>query len=662
MTRFILIDGTDEGDRTYLETITIVQCANAGEVGIGGFDVRDIELDPIPAHKSVVINETAATPQRMFGGYTGERGLSRGREGTITTRREWDVTILDLNTVLDDEVFQSDGANRPEETDYARISWLLTTGAITDLGITAGVVPNTNTVTLDATDYRGQGPREVLGDAAEAAQKTYFVYDFGSGRKLYYDKFTGTSLSSSLKLSSVFADVDSTTVLALHEPRLTLDPKDVFSTVRLKYANGVVWSTNATTVTDFRRREIPIERPNIQTEAKAQAVADQLADVFYASERRIFTCAVRVSESQVNDIQAGQRIEIKCPHLDINDFAWFRITRRTVTPLGSDAEDEYYISLEFAEDLAAGPGNGGGSDKSYTDETNTTTVEETGTTDDTPLTITEMEARREIVNFNAANEDDTFTYESPAAGEYVGSYIQYWITQSDPDWPCAGLGIFFWTGLKEAETWLEVDLSGGVDPDWIGIRFSGPAADPTPDVSGAAAASAEGFPFALGWGYADPTALGEYTFLTTFNPFEPWEIFIPRNLLTADVNALVLAPLWHARGSFCGTELVDNSRGPLIGGEGQSRFYRAGDETYTAVPVLVAGSGKTQWVPGIGDIDGTNAEFELSDWDGTGVPEARIDGLIAAAGDYEYDSGAGTVTFYVAPVVGAAVAFRYNHS
>lgn len=360
----ILIDGVEEGDRIYLDSLALVEAANGGEVGIGGFNVSDTTLEAVPAHKTVIVTDGRASPTQVLSGFTADRNIERGREGTIATRRTFDVTVVDLNTVLDDEIFRHDGANRPAETDYERMTWLLTTDSMVALGITAGVLPNTNTVNLDATDYRGEGPRAVANDCAEAAQKNCFVYDFGAGSKLYYDKHTGTSLSSALSLSSVLADVDNSTVFALESPKLERDPAEVYSTIRLKYKNGVVWATNATTETNFRRREFSVTNERIKTRAKAQAMADALLAAA-ANEKETFSCAVTLPAANVNDIRAGQRIQIKCPHLDIDAFTWFRIIRREVTPAEGQegaSDERYSLRLEFAEDIAIGFGSSGGND------------------------------------------------------------------------------------------------------------------------------------------------------------------------------------------------------------------------------------------------------------------------------------------------------------
>lgn len=368
----ILIDGNEEADRIHLNSLITVEMAHGGEVGIGGFNLADATLSDTAYHKEIIITDDRATPTQIYSGFIGDEDIDRGREATVGNLREHDVMMLDLNTVLDDEVFRSDNANRPEETDYERVSWLLTTSAIDALDITAGVVPNTNTVNLDAIDYRGQGPRRVLDDCAEASGKNYFIYDHGAGRKLYYDLHTGTSLASSLQLSSVLADVDGVDVLALIEPRERIEVRHIYSTVRFKYDGGSVWVTNTTTEDDFRRREIGIEDLNVKSATKATNKATKYLAAA-AEPVTTFGCSVQVPASLVNGIRAGHRIEIKCPHLGFSSFTWFRITRREVVAMpgeGGHSSDEFYLlRLEFAEDFQiTGFGGGGGGSETKCDE------------------------------------------------------------------------------------------------------------------------------------------------------------------------------------------------------------------------------------------------------------------------------------------------------
>lgn len=352
----IEVNAVDNTSLIRRDSLVVVEAAFGGEVGIGGFARDDTALGDVPAMKLVTIDESAASPTRMFTGYTSVRGLTRGTLGKVSTVRQWDVTILDLNTILDDEVFQVSSANRPEETDYARVTWALSTPALLNsLGVAAGVVPNTNTVTMEAKNYRGEGARSVFEDCAAASNKNYFIYDYGSGHKLYYDLATGTSLTSSLTLSSVLADVDNSTCFAIGDPKLDLDATGIYSAVDFYYEGGHVYVNDGGIESAYRKREVAIRDSTVKSSTVATARANAYLDAT-SVEKRTFTCSVLLPKAQVNDIRAGQRIQVKVPHLGISAFTYMRISRREVTFEG----ENYRLKFEFAEDVLPSNGGGGG--------------------------------------------------------------------------------------------------------------------------------------------------------------------------------------------------------------------------------------------------------------------------------------------------------------
>jgi hypothetical protein len=267
---------------------------------------------------------------------------------------------------------------------------------------------------------------------------------------------------------------------------------------------------------------------------------------------------------------------------------------------------------------------------------------------------------------DATNHDFAYDHKTGGTPVLVGSAIE-----AEVLWPWANCGSLMpaWTGETRYELWGELDLTGGVDAAWLGLRVSGSGADWSTDANhgGIPGGSpiADEMQYWIGWGYPDPTGPGQFLPVAQVNVFEDFSVFIPRNLLVGGVdNALVIAPTWVAGGYFCQQALNDPGPGehkPAVDGSGLAAAGSiAANNVPTIVPVLLSGTGRSPWVPGDGDIDGTNATFALISWDGTGVPEARIDDVILSPADYTYDTGALTVTFREAPLAGAAVAFRYH--
>jgi hypothetical protein len=353
VSKTITIGGTDRTSVVRLEGMTFVEAAYRGEVGIGGLQIDDASANiTISAMKAVTVTESAASPTRLFTGYTQKRKTRRG-PNRVAGQREWDVELLDLNTLASDYVLSGSGANRGEETDYARVSWLLTTVFNSVGGVTAGVVPNSNTADMDAVDYRGRTPKDVLDECSEASGKNWFIYHHSSGPLLYYDLSSGSNLSSSSKISDVLADVDGSTVFApFGDYDVEKDPDNVYSTVRLRYKRGTVTVTNASTESSFRRREKSILDLSVKTSTKATNKANRFLTASAAERVRVSDIAVRLPMANVNDIRAGQRIQIKLTRHGISSYTYYRILRRTVEPLPGDggvSDVEYLVTLALSD-------------------------------------------------------------------------------------------------------------------------------------------------------------------------------------------------------------------------------------------------------------------------------------------------------------------------
>ncbi len=297
--------------------------------------------------------------------------------------------------------------------------------------------------------------------------------------------------------------------------------------------------------------------------------------------------------------------------------------------------------------------------------------------EDTALTLDCWQLKQDNIDFAAhsgiyGDTDITshaFSYVHKTGGSTVtvGSDIE-----GEVLWPWADCGSLMpaWTGETRLELWAEIDLTGGVPDDWLGLRVGGTGADWTVgpiDYGTVVGATPTGdkMLYNIGWGIPDPTAPGQYTVCGVVNVFDAeWSVFIPRSLLVAGVdNALVIAPTWIASGWYCQQDLNDPGPGehrPAIDGSGSSAAAQiAANQLPTVVPVLMSGTGKSPWVPGDGAVDGSNDTFTLIGWNGSGTPEARVDDVILAPADYVFDAGALTVTLREIPAAGAAVVFRY---
>lgn len=362
--RTLTINSVDYIDKMRWDSFSFVECANRGQVGMGGFDVDDATNSlTIPALKGVLFNEPAAgiANQRTFTGFTHDRTTERG-PNKVAGQRQWGVEVLDLNTLADDYILTAaESADRPAETDYARVVWLLTTRFNTVAGVASGVVPNSNTANMDAVDYRGRRARDVLAECSEMAGKNWFIYQWTTATPLlFYDVTSGSNLTSSARISDVAADIDSSVTWAASNVKVHKSPDDVYSTVHLRWNEGTVTVTNATTASTYRTREISVTDMSIDTSTKATAKANAFLTASQYERVRVDQISVQVPAANINDIRAGQRIHIKLDRHGISAFTYYRVLERRIEPVN---DVSYKITLTLADQvlpvLYSGGGRGG---------------------------------------------------------------------------------------------------------------------------------------------------------------------------------------------------------------------------------------------------------------------------------------------------------------
>lgn len=337
------IGGTDKSSVVRIDPgWTLTECAMRGQVAACTITMDDTagSYTP-PGLKAVSVAEGTASPTRLFSGYVSERQMARGP--MAPGQRQWTVTLEDINAMLDDRIITGADGNRASETDAARILWLISDASMT--GVSTGHIPNTNTVTMDAIDYRGKRPRDVLEDCAQKSGKNFFVYHHASGPLLFYDLDTGTNLSSTSKISDVASDVNGTTVFAALEPAVSLDPSRVYSKVRVRYKGGSTTVSNATTAANYRTREVYKRYKRVKTLSRATEQAQKWLD-HAANEKQTVELGFVCDAANVNDIRAGHRVQIRLTRLGISSFTWYRVTQRTVRPL---SDVQYAVDLVLAD-------------------------------------------------------------------------------------------------------------------------------------------------------------------------------------------------------------------------------------------------------------------------------------------------------------------------
>ena len=345
MSLTISIGGTDKTADVRWREVSFVESAFRGEVGSGTMTIDDAVGTYIPPGlKAITVDESTASPTRVFTGYIAERSAMRGP--MAPGQRQWRVAIEDINARLDDRLLIGDDANRDPETDRARIQWLIGTDAMD--GISMGVLkPALDNVNMNKTDYRGKRPRDVLEDCAQKSGANFFLYNHGSGTLLFYDLGANNELSSSVYISDVATDVNNTTVFAPMNPMLEYDPSRVYSRIRVRYKNGTAYAHDGVVGSNFRIREMYKRYMRVKDYDKAVEQAEKWLEQA-STESRSLSLSVMVSAANVNVIRAGERVSVKLTRQGFTGYEWWRVTRRSVV---QRSDDLYELQLEFRDKI-----------------------------------------------------------------------------------------------------------------------------------------------------------------------------------------------------------------------------------------------------------------------------------------------------------------------
>jgi|GEM_PF-4808145 len=313
-------------------------------------------FDIVGTRRLVISDDTASSSNtRIWDGYVAGRRVHRGDSQLTGTARVWDIDLVDINSLLALRVITGTDANRPAETDVARVQWLY--GSNENAHITDSLYLNTSGgVAMDAADYRGQRFNQVLDDCAQASGKNYFVWwrEEVAKLSLWYDFASSTSYSSPLRLSNVATDVDSVLTFAISEDtQLSRSPDRVNSGAYLPFDGGAVYVQNTATANSFVRRDANMPSENVKSTAKATARANRYL-LEMNTEEDVITTTVQLPAAKVNFIMQGMRVQFKAAHLPgYESYVWARVLNRSVQQV---SEEFYDVKMELAPAIAGTAG------------------------------------------------------------------------------------------------------------------------------------------------------------------------------------------------------------------------------------------------------------------------------------------------------------------
>lgn len=349
------------------------QTANQGDPSFSSLVVDDpggaltfVGLRPF------MIEETACNPSRMWTGYVTSRTYQRdpGKSQVVGADRTVALTLVDINAILGLRVIAFNDGIRPAETDLARVAWLLGTSYMGSASGSQvydnGQIAASTSITMDAADYRGQYPVDVLNDCANASGRNYFVYwdptkAAGHELSLYYHLLGFTiGFASTLQLSNTSTAIDSSTTFAATGV-LTRDPQDVASSVWMPYDGGHVFVTRAATATAFIARQAVAPA----NKTKSITTATKRANAFLTAasvENDIIDAHVRIPASKVNLIDIGRALNVHFDHLPgyTAGYTSLQVVGRQITQVVENP-DWYEMDVKLSNPKPSGGASGGGS-------------------------------------------------------------------------------------------------------------------------------------------------------------------------------------------------------------------------------------------------------------------------------------------------------------
>ena len=348
---------TLDDQRVRTNTLEVTSNAEEGSVATSSIVIDDPLGDfDIIGHRNFAIREMSVavgSNSYIFVGATADRKVRRGPSGRVGVGREWEVSLVDINTFLERRVMVGLDNNRPAETDIARLQWLLTTAEGSFIGDTR-YFNTSGGVAMDACDYRGQSFKSVIDDCAQQSGKNYFLTTFEDTAtatqpwgvpSFFYDFNNSTAYSSTIALSNDSLDLSvNTFAISQEETFLTRDPSRVYSSVYVVYDGGTAYVNNNATVAAFARRDAVSPAENVKTAAKATARGTRyLASI--NTEEDVITTGVTLPAASVNLLREGMRVPFKATHLPGYETPQYtRVLNRTVKQV---SEENYFLQMEL---------------------------------------------------------------------------------------------------------------------------------------------------------------------------------------------------------------------------------------------------------------------------------------------------------------------------
>lgn len=331
--------------------------AAVGDVSIVGLTVDDPDAayDFHGLWRWYVIEDACPPDDHYaFNGYIGPQTISRGDgSGTlfpVGAGRRHALELRELSHLASRRVIWDTDGNRPAETVAARLTWLIGT---VYLPVTDNGLITYDTTALDANDYRGQKPADVLNDMANRVGYNWWLYydqaaaDGDEISLAFFDPDSGLYMSDA-SITNVEGAADGELVLAPWEgAELERDPDTIAAGAYTAYTGGSRYDHNDDTENAFALQDQVAPTASIKTDAAAAALNARFL-VDNADQNQTAHITVTVTAANLNAIKHGHRLNVTMTHWP----GWeagipCRVTRKTFGYPDNKDQTHYDVELEL---------------------------------------------------------------------------------------------------------------------------------------------------------------------------------------------------------------------------------------------------------------------------------------------------------------------------
>lgn len=345
----------DITDRCRVSQVSAKEQAEEGAVPISSLVIDDPLGDiEFSGHRRLYVYEDEAPVdnQVIFNGFTSNERVARG-PNRIGAGRQWTLDLSDPNVLINRRIMNGTDANRPAETDLARIQALLTMTELNTVDDDTYVNTLASTVSMGACDYRGQNVGQYIDDCRKASGKNaYILYNEALGQySLWYDFANSSVYDSGCFITTDEAqEVDGVTTFGYSVERsyVNFDPSRVASGVWEDYDGGHVYVEDATTLANFAAIDWAAPALTVKDVTEATARANRLLHDARSELSIIHVVLTRVPRASVNAILKGQLVSFKSEWAPgFSTYTVCRVLYRQVNEISEDPTASFEIEMDL---------------------------------------------------------------------------------------------------------------------------------------------------------------------------------------------------------------------------------------------------------------------------------------------------------------------------